>query len=85
MDDTLSFLKEYNFNPFMKGLPDIWMRNFHRKHVPYFHGCNLILDLGAGSGLFLEELHASGLHGSRSREATFRSVQEGRAERIELL
>lgn len=82
MDVFSSYLKEYNFNPFMRGLPDAWLHSFHKRHVAYFRGCHLILDLGAGRGLFLEELSAAGLRGM-GIESHEPSMEEGRSKGLE--
>lgn len=79
-----SCIKKYDFNPFLKGFPDSWMRRFHRRHVAYFHGCRFVIDLGAGKGLFLEELHASGIRGL-GVESHGPSAKEGRAKGLEYL
>ena len=66
----------------MKGLPDSLQRRFHRRHVAYYRGCRFVIDIGAGKGLFLEELHASGIHGI-GVESHGPSVEEGRAKGLE--
>jgi hypothetical protein len=82
IDVLSSCIEKYDFNPFMKGLPDSRLRRFHRRHVAYFHGCRLVVDLGAGKGLFLEELRTSGIHGM-GIESHGTSVEEGRAKGLE--
>ena len=69
----------YNFNPYQFTGPDWWMRDAHRRNVPFFQGCKLVLDLGAGRGFFLEELRAAGIEGLgvESHEA---SIREGEAK-----
>jgi O-antigen chain-terminating methyltransferase len=53
----------YGFNPFQFTPPDDVLLDFHRRHVPYFAGCNKVLDLGAGRGFFLQEAKAQGIGG----------------------
>ena len=59
-------------------------RDFHRRHVSYFAGCTQILDLGAGPGLFLEELREAGLHGV-GVESYGPAVHQGRARGLTYL
>ncbi len=78
------YLRLYHFDPFESGAPEWWLRDFHRKHVPYFSGCSQVLDLGSGSGLFLEELQAAGIHGI-GVEAYAPGVSKGRARGLTLI
>ena len=82
MDVLSSFIEQYGFNPFMNGLPDSLQRRFHRRHVAYYHKCRFVIDLGAGRGLFLEELRASGIQGM-GVERHGPSVEEGRSKGLE--
>ena len=84
IDKLSSFIEKYDFNPFMKGLPDSLQRQFHRRHVAYYHGCSFVIDLGAGKGLFLEELHTSGILGV-GVESHIPSVEEGRAKGLKYI
>ena len=72
------YLQRYGFNPYDSSAPEWWLRDFHRRHVSFFAGCDQVLDLGAGSGLFLEELRAAGIHGV-GVESFSPHVEQGRA------
>ncbi|MBV9008321.1 MAG: class I SAM-dependent methyltransferase [Verrucomicrobia bacterium] len=73
--------QKYNFNPYQFTGPDWWLRDFHRRHVSYFSGCKRVLDLGAGRGLFLEELRDAAIEGI-GVEGYLPSCEEGRAKRL---
>jgi 2-polyprenyl-3-methyl-5-hydroxy-6-metoxy-1,4-benzoquinol methylase len=55
--------ERYGFNPFQFSIGDDALRDFHRRQVSFFVGCHSVLDLGAGRGLFLDALRASGITG----------------------
>lgn len=84
VDLISSCIQKYNFNPFLRGLPDALLSSFHRRHTTYFNGCHLVLDLGAGRGLFLEELKLAGIRGI-GIESHMPSVEEGRAKGLEYI
>lgn len=54
---------KYNFNPFQFTPSEAILQDSHSRHVPFFKGCKRVLDLGAGRGLFLTELHKAGISG----------------------
>lgn len=76
--DDQDYLRRYGFNPFASDAPEWWLSDFHRRHVSYFAGCEQVLDLGAGPGLFLAELHEAGIRGI-GVESFGPQVEQGRA------
>ena len=63
MNKNNDYLQVYGFNPYQFTGPDWWIKDFHSKHVSYFHGCRRVLDLGAGRGFFLESVRENGIEG----------------------
>lgn len=61
---TQSIPERYGFNPFQFSIGDDALRDFHRRQVSFFAGCQSVLDLGAGRGFFLDVLRAAGIAGT---------------------
>ena len=53
----------YNFNPFQFTPGEDLLLDAHSRHVPFFQGCQQVLDLGAGRGFFLRELAKASIAG----------------------
>lgn len=72
---------KYNFNPFQFTPPEELLLDAHSRHVPFFRGCQRVLDLGSGRGLFLRELAKASIDGV-GIENHPSSIEEGKAQGV---